>query len=75
MKIHKVLCDACGKDINLEEDRALGAFQYLSVNKNLLFKGTAAQQDDSFEKDEFDLCKDCSEKIKNVITEIKNESK
>jgi len=75
MKIHTVLCDACGKEVNLEDDKALGVFQYLSVNKNLIFKGPTAEQDDSFSKDEFDLCKECSGKIKNIITEIKNESK
>ncbi len=78
MEIHKIICDVCGKELDIEKDKALGLFEYYQANEfltmNDIFKKDQTQQEPTIQKTKYDLCRNCLEKVEHHILEIKKKA-
>lgn len=74
MKINKIICDVCNKEINVEVDEGLGVFDYIQAKAKLYFASDTPNDnlktDKEIVKTSFDLCDRCAS---NLANHIKNE--
>ena len=75
MKINKVLCDVCKKEIDFNYDLGIGSFQKIEIINYSAFKRYKIQNNQHLDKKELDFCNICSTKIYNYINKLKNEFK
>jgi protein-arginine kinase activator protein McsA len=75
MKINKIICDVCKNEIDVEKERALSIFQKIEMVSQFVFKNTKGQEENEVLKVEYDICKNCSEKIEKYINSLKDGTK
>jgi hypothetical protein len=75
MKINKIICDVCKNEIDVEKERALSIFQKIEMVSQFLFNETKGQEENEILKVEYDICKECSDKIEKYINTLKNGTK
>ena len=71
MKVNKVICDICKKELDLKNDPVLGSFQKIELKTPFAFNQKIQDREKEISKEEYDLCKTCTEKIQNYILKEK----
>jgi hypothetical protein len=75
MKINKVLCDICEKEINFNFEMGIGNFQKLELINYSAFRRSKMYDNQELDKKELDFCNDCCNKVYKYINKLKNESR
>ncbi len=70
MKINKIICDVCHKEINFETDASIAMFEKANLLKKFNLKLTAISND-QIEKTHYDLCDKCSLLVEKYIEKLK----
>ena len=74
MKVNKIICDACGKDIDVE--KGMAAFEHIEVKHKIKFQAHAEMEGEKeILKTSFDMCVTCAVKIMKLIEKIKKDTK
>ncbi len=77
--INKIICDICGKEIDVANDKAIALFKNIKVQKaiNPLSSMSMPQNnlkvEDKINETSYDICFECVEPIENYIIKLKNE--
>ena len=81
MKINKIVCDVCEKEIDVNNDAALAMFEYIQVQQKNVFSQSPfdgnkrnAESDKEVVKMSFDLCKRCANETQNFLLKKKEEN-
>ena len=75
MRINKILCDICDKEIDFDYDYGIGTFQKIELVNYSIFRNSKIKNDQHLNKKELDLCDNCCDKVYDYINKLKNESK
>lgn len=81
MKINKIICDICEKEIDIDKDTGLAMFEYISVDQKIIFGPDGLNNynnmrpDKDIKKVSYDICKSCAEKMMKNINELKKSNK
>ncbi len=74
MKINKIICDICDKEIDVNTDAGLAMYEHIEVQQKLnlmpdvFLKGEAdAQTGKEVVKLYFDICNDCAKEIEAFL--------
>ena len=84
MKIHQIICDACGNEIDMEKGTAIGLFEFIKVDEKIrldvpeLSMGNVTPTnkltpEKQVNRTSLDLCKKCAEKVDGFIKDLKND--
>ena len=80
MKINKIICDVCNKEIDVNADAGLAMYEHIKVQQkldivpNFFSKGTEKlQAGKEIVKSSFDLCKDCAKETEDFFTRLKED--
>lgn len=75
MKINKIICDLCGKEIDIEKDRAISMFETIKVLKKFDILAFNKHKDpkEGLTKTSYDICLDCSLLVEECIEKIKHD--
>ena len=80
MKINKIVCDACKKEIDVEKDSGLAAFEYIEAKTRIDFSSDNTGQPGQIQtekdiiKTSLDLCKTCADLVVEFIEKKQKES-
>lgn len=82
MKINKIICDICNKEIDINIDEALAMFEHIQVKQKINFMPNLLgrvgdrepmKTDKELVKTSFDLCKNCAKETEDFFTKQKEE--
>lgn len=72
MKLNKIICDICGKEMDIEKEPFLAAYQKIEITQKMLFKSQEFKPEENVQKIELDFCRDCSIQLDKKIEEMKS---
>lgn len=77
MKYTKITCDICNKEIDIEKEESIGAFEYLCIELKPFMQlnqtSSKIKTDKKVTKIFFDLCNKCSDETKDFLNKRKIE--
>ena len=77
MKINKIICDCCKKEVNIEKESGLALFEFYKIEKKISLDPTKIDelrmnQNDELVKTSLDFCSKCAEDIIKFVKDKEN---
>jgi len=77
MKVNKIICDVCEKEIDISSDESLAMFERIQVQQKISLipnlRKTEMESDKEVVKTTYDLCKACSIELEEFLLKRKKE--
>ena len=82
MKVNKIICDVCDKEIDVNVDAGLAMFEHIEVRQKIVFSQSPfnnrgredMKSDKEVVKTSFDLCKSCASETQDFLLKKKEEN-
>ena len=79
-KINKIICDICGREINIKKDKAFALFKSVRIQQtmndlllNNMQQNNNLKVDNQYNEINYDICSNCMIQIEENIINSKNE--
>lgn len=81
MKVNKIICDVCDKEIDVNADACLAMFEHIEIQQKVIFNQPLFNRgredmkaDKEVVKSSFDLCKSCANETRDFLIKKKEEN-